>query len=424
MRLFLPFSLLIMFFGCSDGDSTPASPVLDAPTGLDVRDVSNFGNGQDMELGFEPPGDLSLVSEFRIYVVKAENATSFDSLAAAGISNNYEAVEASENYIKVVLTATSKDVDGDLILEGQAYQLFVSSVGTENNGSPLSSASASIMLEQRSAVRTITGVIQAGSGGMDMDANGNIYMGDFGSTLDAGGKNVYKITPEGEVAIFNSAMNGASGNDFDKDGNLYQSSTVGFMSKITPEGVSSTFASGFSGGLIGVSVQDDGRLYTCNCGGNLINEVSADGVISTYVASPLFNCPNGIDVDAEGNLYVANFGNGDVVKVTPAKEVSVFATVPGGNNGHLLIHGDFIYVVARRGNAIYQVDFEGKVSKFAGSGSRGTANGNLSQATFSLPNDIAISADGRKMYINDVAGGSLDERIISPVVIREIDVIE
>lgn len=423
MKLNLLFVLVIMLCGCSDGDSL-AVPELEAPTGLDARDISNFGNGKDLELGFLPPDDLSLISEFRIYIVKSENTASFDSLVAIGISDNYVTLEVSENFIKTVFTATSKDIDGDLIVEGQSYQLFVSSVGKENAGSPLSSASKGIALEQRSAVRTITGVIEAGSGGMDMDVDGNVYMGDFGATLDAGGMNVYKVTREGEVSVFSNAMNGASGNDFDKDGNLYQSSTAGFMSKITPDGVASTFANGFTGGLIGVSVQDDGRLYTCNCGGNLINEVSPEGVVSTYVASSLFNCPNGIDVDSEGNLYIANFGNGDVVKVTPAKEVSVFATISGGNNGHLLIHGDFIYVVARRGNAIYRVDFEGKVSKFAGSGARGTANGSLSQATFSLPNDIAISADGKKMYVNDVAGSNPDERIISPVVIREIDVIE
>ncbi|MEO9965255.1 MAG: hypothetical protein ABJF11_05680 [Reichenbachiella sp.] len=417
------FLLLLFLAACGDSDSSPL-PDLKAPSGLEVRDISNFGDGRDLQLGFTPPTDLTLIKSFRAYVVKSENAVDFDSLSAASVSQHFLAIDTAVGFTTVIFTAKSKDVDGDLLTEGQAYNLFVSSVGTENNGSPLSSTSVNITLEQVSAVRTITEVINAGSGGMDIDADGNIYMGDFGATLDAGGTSIYKITPSGEVSVFNNAMNGASGNDFDKEGNLYQSSTAGYMSKITPAGVASTFASGFTGGLIGVSVQDDGRLYTCNCGGNLINEVSAEGVISIYVANDLFNCPNGIDVDEEGNLYVANFGNGDVVKVTPDKEVSVFATIPGGNNGHLLIHKDFIYVVARRGNAIYKVDFNGTVVRFAGSGTRGTANGGLSQATFSLPNDIAISADGKKMYVNDVEGSNPDERIISPVVIREIDIIE
>lgn len=422
-RLLILLLALAALHGCSDGDSAPVL-VLSAPGGLDVRDVSNFGDGRDLELGFQLPTERSLISEFRIYIVKDEQALGFDSLAAINLESHFITLEGKSTESKVNFNETIKDVDGDLILEGQAYRLFISSVGMENTGAPLSEGSKEVTLQQRSSVRTLTGQIEAGSGGMDMDSEGNIYMGDFGLTLDAGGRIVYKITPAGQVSVFNNTMNGASGNDFDKEENLYQASTAGFMSKITPDGQASVYASGLSGGLIGVSVQDDGRLYICNCGGNSIYEVSADGMVSTFVASTLFNCPNGIDVDNDGNLYIANFGNGNVVKVTPAKEISVFATISGGNNGHLLIHGDYIYVVARRGNAIYRVTFEGAVSRFAGSGARGIDNGDLAEATFSLPNDIAISADGKKMYVNDVAGSNADERIISPVVIREIDIIE
>lgn len=414
--------LLVAQMSCGDDNET-SNPQLKAPEIVAVRDISNFGSGQDIEIESTLPNEVSLVESYRIFVVKNGSASDFDSLAALE-SSHYSEMNVNDDPSLVVLDAAAKDVDGDVISEGQAYQIFVSAIGKDDLGLQLSNASSSITLKQESAVRTLTGIIEAGSGGMDLDKDGNIYMGDFGPTLSAGGANVYKITPDGAVSIFNNTLNGASGNDFDSDGNLYQSSTAGYMTKIATDGTSIVFASGFSGGLIGVSVQDDGRLYACNCGGNLIYEVSAEGDISTYVESDLFNCPNGIDVDDEGNLYIANFGNGDVVKITPNLEVSVLATIPGANNGHLLIHGDYIYVVARRGNSIYKVDFEGNASRFAGSGSRGISNGSLIEATFSLPNDIAISADGRKMYVNDVVGSDPNESIISPVVIREIDVIE
>ncbi len=40
---------------------------------------------------------------------------------------------------------------------------------------------------------------------------------------------------------------------------------------------------------------------------------------------------------------------------------------------------------------------------FAGSGQRGKDDGDPLKATFSLPNDIAVSPDGKFMYLNAVA---------------------
>jgi sugar lactone lactonase YvrE len=130
-------------------------------------------------------------------------------------------------------------------------------------------------------------------------------------------------------------------------------------------------------------------------------------------------------MDSEGNLYIANFSSSDLVKITPEEEVSSFATMPGNNMGHLLLRGDDIFVVGRGNNKIFKVSNRGVVETFAGSGSRGLDNGSLEQATFSLPNDIAFSPDGTKIYVNDVA--RLDDTsglILNPVAIRVIEIVE
>ena len=90
MRLLLRFLPVLFFIACGsdNNDALPDEPVLAAPSSLDLRDVANAGNAADFECSFTKPSDLSLIEEFRIFVVKSENRTSFDSLAAIQISSN------------------------------------------------------------------------------------------------------------------------------------------------------------------------------------------------------------------------------------------------------------------------------------------------------------------------------------------------
>ena len=158
-----------------------------------------------------------------------------------------------------------------------------------------------------------------------------------------------------------------------------------------------------------------------SCGSNRLVRVDEQGNGTTWVESPLFKCPNGICRDDAGNVYIANFMNGDVVKITPDKEVSVLATLPGKNNGHLVHHRGYLYVVARKANQIYRVSLEGEVELLAGSGKRGKADGEPQSATFSLPNDLAFSPDGRWLYVNEVAPTEGDHRILAPTRVRRIE---
>ena len=48
-----------------------------------------------------------------------------------------------------------------------------------------------------------------------------------------------------------------------------------------------------------------------------ISKTTPDGMTTTFVSSPLMNCPNGLTIDDDGNLYTANFDDGRVVKITP-----------------------------------------------------------------------------------------------------------
>ena len=70
-------------------------------------------------------------------------------------------------------------------------------------------------------IHALTKVIEGHStGGVTVDALGNIYVADFGEI-------VWKITPEGKRDVFASGLYGASGNAIDHEGNLLQSNFYG-----------------------------------------------------------------------------------------------------------------------------------------------------------------------------------------------------
>ena len=75
------------------------------------------------------------------------------------------------------------------------------------------------------------------------------------------------------------------------------------MSKVTPAGVVSTFASGFSGPQ-GLAIDAAGTSTSPTHGNGTVSQVTPAGVVSTFASGFIY--PNGLAFDATGNLYVAN----------------------------------------------------------------------------------------------------------------------
>jgi len=93
---------------------------------VNIVDVNNNVNGTDMEVNFNKLANETGLNEYRIFVVKAANANSFNLLDAQG-NNNFFAVTPNGQNISTELLATSADVDGDAITEGVPYRAFVMS---------------------------------------------------------------------------------------------------------------------------------------------------------------------------------------------------------------------------------------------------------------------------------------------------------
>ena len=245
---------------------------------------------------------------------------------------------------------------------------------------------------------TTIGRVRA-SGDVAVAGDGTLYLSDFGPPNQANGSSIDRLTIDGSIDTFVSGLGRAlEGNAVDSAGNLIQ---VGFNSdeiyRIDPTGNVTTLAS--LDAPVGVAVDEADTIYLTQCRTNAILRLESDGSLTTLASGGGLNCPNGLDVGHDGALYVVNNADGEMLRVGLDGSVSTFATIPGGGNGHVVFVGGFYYVAGRLAHRIFQVDRDGNVAPYAGTGVDGETDGANLEATISRPNGIDHSPDGRFLYV-------------------------
>jgi gliding motility-associated-like protein len=174
----------------------------------------------------------------------------------------------------------------------------------------------------------------------------------------------------------------------------------------------------------GISMDADGNMYIAESGGG-IRMISASGQVSSIGTDalpgppfnvPKLNNPRGVVKDRAGNLFVANYSNHNILKITPAGVITVFAginqsgTADGPGNvaniinpsGIAIDKNDYLYVTDGN-NAIRQISPVGYVYTIAGQPTAGTADGQGRLAKFNKPAGITVDNDGN-IYVADQAG--------------------
>ncbi|MBY3624317.1 copper amine oxidase N-terminal domain-containing protein [Acinetobacter sp. CUI P1] len=120
------------------GNAGPVSNVV-------AQDVSDFGDGRDLQVSFTRAANESLVDHYRVLIVKSGNILNLSS-AQTIASYNYSTVLPTGTNPSIQLTSASRTVDGDSIKSNQAYVAYVLTVGKGSNASALSSGSSTITL--------------------------------------------------------------------------------------------------------------------------------------------------------------------------------------------------------------------------------------------------------------------------------------
>lgn len=295
--------------------------------------------------------------------------------------------------------------------------------------------------------------------GVSVDTSGNVYVADSENHA------IRKITSNGLVSTFagsgsigfvNGSGNSASFNQptnvvLDNTGNVYVADTLNHViRKINTVGMVSTFAgigtSGFSNGSVstasfsspkGIAVDSAGNVFISDTGNSAIRKISTAGIVSTFAGgggigfadgtgtAASFSELNGLVVDQAGNVFVADTINHAIRKISPSGLVSTFAGGSGpGSKDDIGIAAtfDYPYGVAIDGNGqILVADSENKViraitptgivSIFAGSASRGFADGSGIYARFRALSGVAVDINGN-VFVADTDNHAI--RKISP----------
>lgn len=143
-------------------------------TNVKASDVSDYGDGRDLQVSFTRAQNESNVTNYRVFAVKTKDAAKFNLTAAKSVqSQNYTTVSktsTTNTTLSTTLSSSARDTSGELIRSGIAYTVFVQSVSSNENvlASNLSSGSASITLSTGNAtvpsITQVTDIADYGDG--------------------------------------------------------------------------------------------------------------------------------------------------------------------------------------------------------------------------------------------------------------------
>ncbi|MGI4751407.1 MAG: gliding motility-associated C-terminal domain-containing protein [Janthinobacterium lividum] len=299
-------------------------------------------------------------------------------------------------------------------------------------------------------VTTFAGNLQAGSSdgtgntayfnnpmGLAADALGNVYVADVGNNK------IRKIDPSGIVTTvagsgtktFADGIGTAAGFNnpqsitLDAIGNIYVADYGNSrIRKITQAGIVTTIAGsnyGFADGPgttakfispSGIVSDKAGNIYVADQGNKRIRKIDQNGIVTTLAGNgnagimdgagniATFYNPSGLAIDAEGNIYVSDQLSMKIRQVTPTGFVSTVAgnTTIGSVDG-IGIKASFsypfglvtdadnnIYVADAGNNKIREISSTAVVTTFAGSGAKGSQNGNIKNTSTTQQSTLQI----------------------------------
>lgn len=253
-------------------------------------------------------------------------------------------------------------------------------------------------------VKTLANLNQGTMGdGITVATTGDIfYSSGFGTQFNK----IYRITPDGEFSVFVENISNPVGIISDSLLNLYVPTYQGnSIRKIDSTGVVTEIATGLNGPA-GIVINKKGEIFISEFGaggsgtGNRIMRIDTSGVLDTFVSNASFKGLIGLTIDEKGNLYTSNWPNGNIFKITPEKEVTLLADI-AGNVNQISYSNGYLLVPSPTTRKIFRVDLSGNVELLAGTGGNGNKGGASIEAVFARPNGIAPSITGDTLYFND-----------------------
>lgn len=286
--------------------------------------------------------------------------------------------------------------------------------------------------------------------GICSDPGGNLYVtdrdnysirkiapGGVVSTIAGSGTQGYK-DGQADTAQFNSPMDICR----DGQGNLYITDLGNYeIRRLTTSGNVSTFAGtiqaqGYADGtgsaaqfqdVMGICMNAGGTFDITDFGSAVIRSMTAAGDVGTLAGFPYaqgsqdgtgqsarFSYPYGICADKAGNLFVTDYGASKILKITASGTVTTYAgSGTKGNADGTGTSASFssptgicadtlgnLYVADYSNFLIRRINSAGVVTTVAGTGKHGNADGIGTSASFGILEFICIDSQGN-LYIAD-----------------------
>ncbi|MCH6256283.1 hypothetical protein MLD52_06970 [Puniceicoccaceae bacterium K14] len=317
--------------------------------------------------------------------------------------------------ISEVFAGTGNTGESDGLLQGATFST-PNSIAANADGDVLyvnddaTNNIRKILLPKAPQVTTLVSNQPLIADGMDLDSEGNFYI-----AAGNGGSILWKATPEGEFTEFANGISRAVGVVVDADDNVYVGNYgSGEVSKVTPEGVKTAFATGLDGPA-GLAFDSAGNLYVNQFGANgsgtgaVITRITPEGESSVFASGGLLQDGIGIAIDEDDNVYFSNWVGGSVYKIPSGSTTpELLADISEiGNINQITYSGGYIYVPGPLDDVIYRVDRDGKYELFAGNGFNGSADGSAFEASFSRPNSITVDDEKSVVYVVDTTSNNL-----------------
>ncbi len=178
---------------------------------------------------------------------------------------------------------------------------------------------------------------------------------------------------------------------------------------------------------VGVAIDSKDNIYVADSAENAIFKITCDGKLTILAGNgkpgsangiqcyAMFHSPEGITVDSSGNIYVADTQNELIRKITPAGLVTTIAGSgsKGSENGEGISASFYnpegiavnsageVFVADSVNNLIRKININGVVSTVAGQAKiRGSRNGKVAIATFNHPDGIAVEKTGSILVVD------------------------
>lgn len=381
--------IVIPFFSCSNEDGPDIPDQLASPGGIYILDFGNSGDSRDLYTTFLQIPDEDHVESYHLILTKEGSATPDLTTAQLLDADRFYTIAKTGSAIKQQVTSQFSDLDGDPIVNNQAYTAYLY---TKSNTAVLQSSLSrgiSLKLEDKPyyEVQTLTSV--PGVEAISYSPNGFLMMPGSKTAL-------YRVDlSTGNYNVFDSGLEWPLGGGYDPNDGSYYAAMYGGgqVIKYTVDGEKSVVTSGLQGPT-GIVPDTEGNLYVANYEGGYISKVAPDGSKTVFAnnSSGLINGPDGL-VLVGNQLYSINFLDGKILKISSTGEVSLFATLPGTLTGYIAYADQHFYVPSPSQRKLYKIGMSGDFEAIAGLGADGHIDGPGPLATFSGPNGVATKGD-------------------------------